>query len=475
MSEFIKLFEWTFLIYFILLNTGYIGLNLVAVLQIKRYINLLSSHSLPKSLAEMAPPVSIIVPAYNEEPTIISSIHAMLQLDYDEFELVVVNDGSRDDTLEVMIRQFDLHAFPEAVRRRLETEAIKTVYVSRKYPNLRVVDKVNGGKADALNAGINVCRYPLFCVVDADSILQQDSLRQVVQPFIEDPLTVAAGGTIRISNGCTVERGFLSHVDLSRKPLVLLQIAEYLRAFLFGRMGWAPLNALLIISGAFGVFKKEAVILAGGYRRDTVGEDMELVVRLHRVLRTEGKPYRITFVPDPICWTEAPEDLKGLKSQRIRWQRGLAESLSANWSLLFNPRGGAVGWIAFPYMVIFELLGPFLEVAGYLFFISGAVFGFIDEEAAIIFFVAAIGFGLLLSATALLLEEISFHIYPRFRHTLFLILAATLENFGYRQLNSLWRLQGMIRWMLGHKSSWGEIRRVGHGSPETPVREDKHP
>jgi len=462
MNGLIQTFEWIFLLYFISLNSGYIALNLIAIVQINRYLNLLGSHSLPHVLGGMAPPVSILVPAYNEEDSIITSIHAMLQLHYGEFEIVVINDGSTDRTLEKLIEHFELQPFPEAMRIRLETQAIKTVYMSYKYPNLRIVDKHNGGKADSLNAGINVSRYPLFCVVDADSILQQDSLTQVVQAFVEDPLTIASGGTIRISNGCTVERGFLSRIGLPKSPLVLMQITEYLRAFLFGRMGWAPLNALLIISGAFGVFKKEAVILAGGYRTDTVGEDMELVVRMHRVMRELGKPYRITFVPDPICWTEAPSDLKGLRSQRIRWQRGLAESLGMNWPLLVSPRGGAVGWLAFPYMLLFELIGPFIEVAGYLFFLFGSLFGFVQADAAIVFFLAAVCFGVLLSATALLLEEISFHIYPKLGHTLSLLLAAVVENLGYRQLNAFWRLKGMLMWMFGYQASWGVIRRIGH-------------
>jgi cellulose synthase/poly-beta-1,6-N-acetylglucosamine synthase-like glycosyltransferase len=462
MSGLIHTMEWVFLLYTIALNSGYIALNLIATIHIRRYINVLSSHSLPHVLGGMAPPVSILVPAYNEEASIITSIHAMLQLHYGEFEIVVVNDGSTDGTLQKLINHFELQPFPEATRIRLETRPLKTVYTSYKYPNLRVVDKENGGKADALNAGINVSRYPLFCVVDADSILQQDSLLQVVQPFIEDPLTIASGGTVRISNGCTVERGFLSAVGLPRRMLVLMQITEYLRAFLFGRMGWAPLNALLIISGAFGVFRKEAVILAGGYRTDTVGEDMELVVRLHRVMHKRGKPYRITFVPDPICWTEAPTDLTSLKGQRIRWQRGLAESLSMNWSLLFNPRGGSVGWLAFPYMLLFELIGPFLEVGGYLFFLFGVIFGFVENDAAIVFFLAAIGFGLLLSATALLLEEISFRIYPLIRQTLTLLMVAMLENLGYRQLNAWWRLLGMLKWLFGYQAHWGAIHRIGH-------------
>jgi cellulose synthase/poly-beta-1,6-N-acetylglucosamine synthase-like glycosyltransferase len=243
-------------------------------------------------------------------------------------------------------------------------------------------------------------------------------------------------------------------------PLALLQIVEYLRAFLFGRLGWAPMNAVLIISGAFGLFRKEAVIAAGGYRHDTVGEDMELVVRLHRHYRLNRIPYRIAFVPDPICWTEAPESLAVLKSQRVRWQRGLSESLTMNFSLLFHPRGGAPGWLAFPFMVAFEWLGPLIEVAGYAFMILAFAMGWVSGEAFVVFMAVAIGFGLLLSMNALLLEEASFHVYPGLRPLLVLTAVAILENFGYRQLNSAWRLWGLLKWMSGSKARWGEMKRT---------------
>lgn len=453
--------QWTFLGYFIALNLGYLALNLLAFVSIWRAQSAHGAVGLPAAQGDLWPPVSLIVPCYNEQATIATSVRSLLQLEYPEFEIVIVNDGSSDATLDVLVREFALVPFPEAYRVRLRTQPVRSVYRSARHGNIRVIDKQNGGKADALNAGINDARYPLFCSVDADSILSRDSLKRVVEPFLEDADTVAAGGTVRIANGCTVQEGFLVAPGLPRNPLALVQVIEYLRAFLFGRLGWSPINALLIISGAFGVFRKEAVVEAGGYRTDTLGEDMELVVRLHRQRRLAGKPCRITFVPDPICWTEAPEDLATLRRQRVRWQRGLAESLALNRGLLFHPKGGTPGWLAFPFMLVFEWFGPVVEVAGYAFMFVAFLLGIVSLQALAVFLFAAIGLGVLLSVNALLLEEISFHIYTRARDTLRLVIAVLIENFGYRQLNSLWRLYGLFRWITGARGDWGKMRRRG--------------
>lgn len=451
--------QWPFLLYFILLNGGYIMLNVLSLLGMREYFRARSVDSLPKAYSDYELPISILVPAYNEAPTIVASVRALLQLRYPEYEIVVINDGSSDATLDVLIREFSLVAFPEVYRKRIETKTVHAIYVSTRYPNIRVVDKQNGGKADALNVGINCARYPLFCGVDADSVLQPDSLYRVLQPFLDDPSTVACGGTVRIANGCTVRDGFVEKVGLAKSTLALFQTVEYLRAFLFGRLGWSPLNALLIISGAFGVFRKEVVVSVGGYRTDTVGEDMELVVRIHRTLRAQRRKYRITFVPDPICWTEAPESLRALGNQRKRWQRGLAESLTLNIGLLFNRRGGAVGWLAFPFMFLFEFLGPIIEVSGYLFVGIAYWNDWISHQAFMAFLLCAICLGMVLSTSALLLEEISFHVYPGIRNTVRLFLAAVLENFGYRQLTAFWRLMGMVQWLFGSKARWGEMQR----------------
>jgi cellulose synthase/poly-beta-1,6-N-acetylglucosamine synthase-like glycosyltransferase len=463
LSDLVPGLQWFFLLFFIGLNGGYLLLNLVSVTSLWRMLQGRSLDTLPQVYVGAELPVSILVPAWNEQATIVASVRSLLQIDYTEYEVIVINDGSRDATLEVLVREFALQPFPEAYRVRLASAPVRAIYRSTQYPNLRLIDKDNGGKADALNAGINGAQYPLFCSVDADSILQRDSLRRVAQPFLEDPATVAAGGTVRIANGCEVRGGFLTRTALPGSWLARIQIVEYLRAFLFGRLGWSPLNALLVVSGAFALFRKEAVVEAGGYRSDTVGEDMELVVRLHRTRRRTGKPCRITFLPDPVCWTEAPEDLATLRRQRVRWQRGLAESMARNLGLLFHWRGGAAGWLAFPFMLVFEWLGPFIELLGYAFIVLAAVFGLISPQAMLLFLFVAIGFGLLLSVNALFLEEMSFHVYPRWRDTALLLLAAVVENFGYRQLISLWRLWGFFVALRGRPAAWGEMKRRGVG------------
>jgi cellulose synthase/poly-beta-1,6-N-acetylglucosamine synthase-like glycosyltransferase len=258
-----------------------------------------------------------------------------------------------------------------------------------------------------------------------------------------------------------VRDGILVRPGLPKSMLAKLQIIEYLRAFLFGRLGWSPMNGILVVSGAVGLFDKARVLEIGGYRTDTVGEDMELVVRLHRLLSYNYVPYRISFLPNPTCWTEAPEDMKTLRTQRIRWQRGLCESLFGNWGLLFSSRGGASGWLAFPFMIFFEMLGPLIELAGYVIMIVLAILGFISLNTFLIFLMLAIGLGLLLSMSSILLEEMSFHIYPKPGQIITLFFVAFLDNLGYRQTMALWRLWGFFQWITGSRGRWGKMTRKG--------------
>jgi cellulose synthase/poly-beta-1,6-N-acetylglucosamine synthase-like glycosyltransferase len=415
---------------------------------------------LPLRYTGFEPQISVLVPAYNESATIADSIRSLLQLSYTGYEIIVINDGSSDSTLEVLTREFALRPFPEVYQASLVTAPIRSIYVSQTHDKLRVIDKDNGGKADALNAGINLSRNPLFCTLDSDSILQRDSLQRLVQPFLDDPSTVATGGTVRIANGCGVKEGFLATIGVPTNWLALFQVLEYYRAFWIARAGLAPMNALLIISGAFGLFRKVTVVEAGGYVRHLLGEDMELVVRLHRHLRFCDRPYRISFVPHAFCWTEAPENLRSLRNQRIRWQRGLAESLMLNRSLLFHPKGGAVGWLALPIFILFEWLSPAVLVFGYVFTVLCYVTGVWSAQAMLAFLSLEIGLGVLTSVSVLLMDELSFHLYPKFRQVLVLFVAAIAENFGFRQLVSFWRLIGLWRWMIGAKGGWGTITRT---------------
>jgi cellulose synthase/poly-beta-1,6-N-acetylglucosamine synthase-like glycosyltransferase len=450
--------QWVTFIYFVSVHGAYLVLDLVAFLAVGRSVHNRDTLVGYRRSYGLEPPVSVIVPAYNEAEVIVPTVRALLQLDYPQFEIVVVSDGSTDETIRVLDEEFGLDACPRLYQARLDTEPVRNVFIARSNAMLRVVEKDNGGKADSLNAGLNVAQYPLFCAVDADSILQRDSLLKVITPFMEDPSTVAAGGTVRVLNGSEVSEGFLRRPRLPRNRLARIQVVEYMRAFLFGRVGWSPLRGVLIISGAFGVFRRAEVVAMGGYRVGTVGEDAELVMRLHRYCRWRGRPYRISFVPDPICWTEAPEDIRSLGRQRIRWQRGLAESLLANRGIMRHP--GVAGWVAFPFLLVFECLGPLVELAGYAFVIGATVAGLLSVAAMLAFLLLAVALGTALSLSALLLEERWFRNYTEPGALRRMLLAALAENLGYRQLNLVWRVVGLFRFVAGRNTGWGHVRRV---------------
>ncbi|MEQ1486974.1 MAG: glycosyltransferase [Methylotenera sp.] len=458
-AGFAHFIEWFFLAYFIAINAGYLALNFICIFSLRKSIPAGILNDMPQIYSGLEPPITIIVPAYNEESTITASVRSILHMNYPLLEIVIVNDGSTDNTLDELKKNLSLVPFPEAYRNRLDTETVHVIYTSLQHPNIRVIDKKNGGKADSINVGINVARYPLFCVVDADSILQPDSLRKVVQPFLEDKRVVAVGGTIRVANGCQISGGFIGKVGLPKSWLAMMQVVEYTRAFLIGRLGWSAINGLLIISGAFGVFHKETVISVGGFLHNTVGEDMELIVRIHRMLKKQKKDYSIVFLPDPVAWTEVPEDLYTLGNQRMRWQRGLSESLMGNLGLMFSRNGGAPGWVAFPFMLIFEWFGPLVEVAGYILMGIFYWLGYISWPVFMVFLFAALGLGILVSISSLMLESFSFNLYDKRRQMIWLIIASVLENIGYRQLNSIWRLIGLFQWIFRRKGKWGEMRR----------------
>ncbi|MFC1541102.1 glycosyltransferase family 2 protein [Candidatus Latescibacterota bacterium] len=405
-------------------------------------------------------PISVIVPAFNEEMTVSDNVKSLLQLRYPEFEIVVVNDGSSDNTLEVLKNTYSLKRSFRPIINQLPCQEIIGVYRSPDFPQLIVVDKQNGGKADALNAGINVSRFPLVSAIDSDSILEADVLSKLARPFLNDSKTVAVGGIVRVANGCTIKAGEVIDIELSPRSLPNYQIVEYLRSFLFGRVGWDMLDGLIIISGAFGVFLKSAVIECGGYLQETVGEDMEIIVRMHRVMREKKKPYRITFVPEPVCWTEVPEDLKTLGRQRNRWQRGLIESLTIHRVMLFNPRFGIIGMLAMPFFFFFEMLGPIIEFTGYIVFFLSLALGIVNFKFAVLFLCAAIMLGMVLSVGSLVLEELTFRKYPKYSHIFRLFIYSILENFWYRQINTWWRFMGIVDYFRG-KKSWGKMDRKG--------------
>ncbi len=458
---------YTVLAFFFLVNSFYLLfllLSLGGVIRFRRmnrYVPLKDIFSNP-----MTKPISIIAPAFNEEASILESVRSLLALEYPLFEVIVVNDGSSDATLETLVRAFDLRVTHRVFRKSIDTAPIRAIYASPKDRKLLVVDKVNGKKADALNAGLNVARYPLFCAIDADSLIERDALLKVVRPFLDDPeRTVGVGGIIRLSNGCTIRGGQVVRVGMPRNPLARFQVVEYLRAFLGGRMGMSLLNCLLIISGAFGVFRKDIALEIGGYRRDTIGEDMDLVVRLRRHCHERRRPFRIAFIPDPICWTEAPENLRVLARQRNRWHRGLIESLVHNIKMLFNPRYGVTGLLAMPFYVVFEMIGPLIEVLGYVAFAAFLVTGNIDHPFAVRFFLLAVLYGTLLSLVAVMLEELSFQRYPRLADIVVIVAFGVLENFLFRQFLAFVRAKAFLDLFRG-KTEWGKMERKGFSLKE---------
>ncbi|TBH20189.1 glycosyltransferase family 2 protein [Thermus thermamylovorans] len=447
--------------YFAILNLLYALFALFGLGMVARYARELSELALKDLLEREAYlPISILVPTYNEEKSIVASVRSFLNLHYPEFEVIVVADGPTDRTLEVLQAAFRLVRVDWVFRRVLPARPIRGVYRSLVHPNLIVVDKENGGKADALNAGLNLARYPLFCAVDADSLLDAQALLRASRLFLEDDRVLAVGGTIRPLNGAVVREGAVEAMRLPHGFLEKMQVLEYARAFFLGRAGWSAMGALLIISGAFGLFRREAVLRAGGYRADTVGEDMELVVRLHRRAREEGRPYRILYTPDPICYTEVPSDWKTLRRQRNRWHRGLWEVLWRHRAMLFNPRYGRLGFVAMPYFLLFEALAPVVEVLGYLLLPVLYLLGLLSAEFALLFLLLAVGYGVLLSQLGVGMETLLLKRYPRLSDRLALLFLALLEALGYRQLLALERFLATFQ-VWRKRGVWGEMRRKG--------------
>src|SRR4051794_4278768 len=439
------------LLFFFSINSYYLALTVAGfsrTLRVFREVRRPDQRRLLRS--PLTPPVSVLAPAYNEEANVVENVRSLLMLDYPLFEVILVNDGSTDRTLGRLVDAFDLRRSARSFEHTLRCKSIRGVYESSSHPNLVVVDKANGGKADALNAGLNLSLYPIFCAIDADSILEPDALLRLVRPFVDAPgVTIAAGGVVRVASGCDIHGGRIHAVRLPRRPLPLIQIVEYLRAFFFGRMGWSTGNSLLVISGAFGLFDKKTALLVGGYATDTVGEDMELVVRMHRYLHDRKAPYQIGFVPDAVCWTEVPESLRVLRRQRTRWHRGLIDTLWRHRSMIGRPRYGTVGLVALPGFAVFEMLSPVIELSGYILLPILLLLGYVDLSSAAAFMVISVLSSILVSVLAVLLEDIAFRRYPRPRDLAFLISAAVLEHLGYRQLTVWWRVRAFWEFFRG--------------------------
>jgi cellulose synthase/poly-beta-1,6-N-acetylglucosamine synthase-like glycosyltransferase len=453
--------------YFVILNGLYLFLTLLAWRQMGSDVRARGYLGLDEVFrSPLTPGVSVLVPAFNERAVIVESVRSLLALRYPSHEVVVVNDGSDDETVSVLREAFELAPVRKVLRDAIPTKAIRGTYVSRNHSNLLVVDKENGGRSDALNAGVNAARYPYVCVIDADSLLEEDALLKVAKPILDDPnLLAATGGTIRIANGCTIDHGRVVEVRLPKSRFATVQVLEYFRAFLVARVGWSRLNALGIISGAFGLFHRSLLETVGGYWTETVGEDFELTLRLHRYLRERGEPYKIAFISDPVCWTEVPTEFSTLGRQRRRWQRGLWEALRRHARLIGRPRYGVLGLVAMPYFLLFEFLSPMFALLGLVVTVLWWLVGGLSTVYFLAFLAVSIGLGLLLTTAALALEEFSYQRYRKRREVARLLAYAVLENIGFRQLHDIWRALGYVDIVRG-KREWGAQQRRGFATTD---------
>lgn len=429
---------------------------------------------------ELLPSVSIIAPAYNEANNIIESTNSLLNQHYPDFELVVVNDGSKDATLQSLISYYNLEKQDILIPNRLKTRTCKGVYTSKSIPNLIVIDKINGGKADSLNLGLNAATKEFFCGIDADSLLESEALLKAVSVMLDyQTESIATGGNICPVNGCSVELGSLDEITLPNKFLPRLQSLEYLRSFMSGRVGWAHMNLLLIISGAFGIFQREQTIRTGGYltkkgkyKKDTVGEDMELVVRLSRFMKEQNKPYRVQYAFNANCWTEVPETWKVLHRQRDRWHRGLIDILFFHSTMIGNPRYGRLGMIGMPYYFVFEFIGPFIETQGLLMVIVAAIIGALNLQMALLLFTTTILLGILVSVSSVFISEFDREMYTS-KDVAKLLGMAVVENFGIRQIISLWRVTSFFSAMRKNRGWGAQVRKGFKTQSVTTVQKKK--
>jgi cellulose synthase/poly-beta-1,6-N-acetylglucosamine synthase-like glycosyltransferase len=470
MIESLQIVSWLLALYYTSVNLIYFVLlvqSIRATVEHHRLLKDLRFETVKRS--NLTPPISILVPARNEEMSIVDSVRSLLALDYPEIEVIVVNDGSTDNTLGVLQQNFGLAQSDILHVSSIPTSPVRGVYMSAVDKRLLVLDKESSGrKADALNAALNAASAPFVCAIDADAILEKDALVRIIAPALNDPAhVVASGGIVRAANGSSIVDGRVTRVRLPRKPLEGLQVLEYLRSFLIGRQGWARMDMLLIISGAFGVFRRDLCSEVGGFRTTAIGEDMDLIVRMHRCLRQKKEKYRIAFVPDPVCWTEVPNRFQSLARQRARWQNGLADVLWNNRDMTLRPRYGPVGLLALPYQWIFEFLAPVIEAVGWLAVLVSALAGLLGPSFVISFFVFGYLFSSLLSVGSVVLEEMVYHRYNDWGDLLRLIGLCFLEPVYYRPLNTIWRLQGLWHFASG-RNSWQLIQRTGFQTKPVP-------
>ncbi len=450
------------LVYFVVTNITYTALMFLSLYTVSLHARY-AARSGYTDLADspVTPPLALIVPAHNEADAIVQTVLSLMELNYPEKEIIVVDDGSTDETSKRLINKFGLLPMDLIYRQTLPCKAPFAFYFNPERPELMLLSKENGGKADALNAGINMARSPYFCTVDADSIIEPDALLRLMAPVVHSSVnTVVSGGVVRIANGCTLKKGRITEIDLPKSWLERCQVVEYIRTFLFGRPAWNFLNATFICSGAFCLMHRESLIEAGGFGTDTVTEDIDVIASLHRHLRAQKRPYRMVFTTDPICWTEAPKELGMLARQRRRWQLGLMQTVMKHNDMIFNRRYGALGMLSMPFHAYVEAVGCLVEALGTVLIPFSFLIGAMPLSMFLLLLLLAVGYGTLLSAGSVLMEETTIRRYPRLKHVVVLMAYAVLENLGYRQMTAFFRAQGVLQYLRG-RSRWEVVRKEG--------------
>jgi len=463
----IEIFEYLFLAFGLSAILSYMILALISISENKNYMKKNSFVNYNEIISSnISPSISIIAPAYNETLNIVENVRSLLSCYYSNYDVIIVNDGSKDDSLQKLIKAYDLVKIDYLVNNQIQTQPLREGIFKSTNPafeKLIVVDKMNGGKADALNTGLNISNSKYVACIDVDCLLMEDALQKLIKPFLEatDQKVIAAGGVIRIANACKIKDGKLIDVNLPKKGIVQNQILEYLRAFLLGRMAWSKLNGLLLISGAFGLFDKKIAIEVGGYDTKTVGEDMEIIVRMRRHMEEKKIKYKVDYIPDPLCWTEAPESRKILISQRNRWTRGTIETLKIHRKLAFNPKYNLLGKISYPYWLIFERMAPLIEFAGIIYFIILIILNIIKWDYAIAFIILSYLFTVLFSIITIVTEERTYNQYKKKGTGFQLLKTAFLEPFVYHPIILYAAIKGNYDYYFNKKKKWGTMVRKG--------------
>lgn len=460
-------FHYLFLLYSITAIGFYLILAAVSAVETREYLHKNSYVNYNEIMtSNKSPSISIIAPAYNESLNIVENVRSLLSNHYVNYDVIIINDGSKDDSLEQLIKVYDLVKVDYLINEQIATMPLREGIfksVNPAFEKLIVVDKENGGKSDALNMGLNISESDFVACIDVDCLLLEDSLQKMMKPFLEttDKKVIAAGGVIRISNSCIVKDGKLYDVNFPKKLMEQGQILEYIRAFLLGRMAWSRLNGLLVISGAFGLFDKRIAIKVGGYDRNTVGEDMELVVRMRGYMEEQEIDYKVAYIPDPLCWTEAPDTYKIFISQRNRWTRGTIETLRKHRNMAFNPKYSILGMLSYPYWFFFERMAPIIEFVGIIYFAILVFTNKIRWDYAFGFIILAYLFTVLFSLLALIAEELTYNQYKKKGTGLKLLIIAFLEPFVIHPFILYAAIRGNIDYYFNKKKKWGEMTRKG--------------